>query len=227
MRCTQYLTSSQALTLNFLGPLYAARGWLLRTLSSLLGRSDVLDVEFAGVEHAPIRRSQFLGDMTRVDAFIIIRCSHGYEAIVLEFKYADRFNSRDVQIFDQPKYRALATETAMWKNFEEVAVQRKFNQLVRCHALGAAMLQHETPGGRLTTLLAVHHEKDARASQLLADYRSHMSEPARAGSLTLADLCDHMAKTANVQQLEAVEALRTRYANETASEHWWQAMVRA
>jgi hypothetical protein len=164
--------------------------------------------------------------MTRVDGFIIIRCSHGYEALVLEFKYADRFNSREVQIFDQPKYRDLAAETAMWKHFEEVAVQRKFNQLVRCHALGQAMLQRATRG-KTTTLLVIHHPKDARAGQLLFDYRSHLSEPARARSLTLAELCDHMARSADTKQLENVEALRTRYVNETASEYWWQALIEA
>lgn len=226
VRCTQYLTSSQALTLNFLGPLYAAPGWLLNTLSSVLGRSDLLDIAFAAVEHAPARRSQYLGDMTRVDGFIVIRCRGGYEGIVLEFKYADRFNSRDVRIVDHPKYRALAARTDTWKNFDDIAVQRRFNQLVRCHALGVAMLQQET-GASCTTLLVVHHGNDARAAQLVTDYGSHMSGAATAVGLTLAELCDHMAKTAGtIRQLRAVEALEIRYGSEAASERWWKELGR-
>ncbi|NMR32385.1 hypothetical protein HGO92_22310 [Arthrobacter sp. SF27] len=224
VRCTRYLTSSQALTLNFLAPLFAEPGWLVRALSFALDRSDILDVEYAAVEYAPTQRSQFLGDMTRLDGFIILRCSIGYEAVVLEFKYADRFNSRDIRIVDQPTYRALAAKTAIWTDFDGVAVDRGFNQLVRCHALGASMLERATGSSR-TTLVVIHHEKDTRADQLLASYRAQVRDPATAASFTLSKLCDHMAATADRQQQRTVETLRARYANEVGSQDWWQRFI--
>lgn len=221
VRCTRYLTSSQALTLNFLAPLFAEPRWLVSALSSVLGRSDILDLDYAAVEHAPTQRSQFLGDMTRMDGFIILRCKTGYEAVVLEFKYADRFNSRDVRIVDRSTYRALAAKAAIWTDFDDVAAGRRFNQLVRCHALGASMLERET-GSLRTTLVAIHHEKDVRAAQLVSGYRAQVCDPAAAAGLTLTKLCDHMAETADRRQLKIVETLRARYANEVGSEDWWE-----
>lgn len=224
VRCTQYMTSSQALTLNFLGPLFASPTWLLDTISSVLARSDLEQVEFAAVEHAPVRRSNFLGDMTRMDAFITVRTASGHEAIVMEFKYADRFNSRNVQIVDQPAYRRLATDSAVWKDFDVVARDRNYNQLTRCHALGTSILHHDT-GALRTTLMAVHHEKDVRAGQLIAGYASNLTEAATAVGLTLTELCNHMATTANREQRELVSMLRNRYATETGSEPWWNETV--
>ena len=183
VRCTRYLTSSQALTLNVLAPLFAEPQWLVNVLSSALDRSDILDVDYAAVEHAPSQRSRFLGDMTRMDGFLILRCRTGYEAVVLEFKYADRFNSRDVRIADRPTYQALAAKTAIWTDFDDVAADRSFNQLVRCHALGAAMLEHST-GSLRTTLVAVHHERDVRAAQLVAGYHAKLADPTTAAGLT-------------------------------------------
>ena len=82
------------------------------------------------------------------------------------------------------------------------------------------MLEHST-GSLRTTLVAVHHERDVRAAQLVAGYHAKLADPTTAAGLTLTELCDHMADTASVQQLKIVETLRARYANETGSEDWW------
>uniref|UniRef100_UPI003F4958B1 PGN_0703 family putative restriction endonuclease n=1 Tax=Pseudarthrobacter oxydans TaxID=1671 RepID=UPI003F4958B1 len=224
VRCTRYLTSSQTLTLNVLAPLFAEPQWLVKVLSSALDRSDILAIDYAAVEHAPSQRSQFLGDMTRMDGFIILRCRTRYEAVVLEFKYADRFNSRNVQIVDRTTYQDLAARTAIWADFRDVAKDRSFNQLVRCHALGAATLEHST-GSMRTTLLVIHHEMDARAAHIVAGYQAKVADPTTAAGLTLAQLCDHMANTATAEQREIVATLRSRYANETGSDEWWELLT--
>ncbi len=220
VRCTRYLTSSQALTLNFLGPLFSDYPWLIRTLNSILQRSDIQTIEFAAVEHAPAQRSAHLGDMTRIDGFLIFQSQHGYESLALEFKYADRFNSRILQIADNPKYLDLESRTNIWGDFKSAAKVPNINQLIRCHSLGASILLQKTGASR-TTLITIHHDRDTKATQIIADYRAHVTDPMTARGLSLSELCIHMSNTADENKKSIVPNLTARYAVETGSQKWW------
>lgn len=134
VRCTGYLTSSQALTINLLAPLKEDPAWAARVLSGLLDR-EITAVSGLEIEYAPRRRSLHLGDMTRLDAWIRLETGSGPQGLALEIKYADRFSSRHLRVAENPRYRELARTTGLWDLDDERTRSRPVNQLLRCHAL--------------------------------------------------------------------------------------------
>ncbi|WP_442544985.1 PGN_0703 family putative restriction endonuclease [Arthrobacter sp. KN11-1C] len=223
IRCTRYLVSSQALMLNVMGPLVQDFAWLTRTLGRVTGRSkDFLGVNAVKIEFAPAKRSEFLGDMTRVDAFIVAETRSGAEGIVLEFKYADRFNSRRLVLSGNPAYESLDEATGLWKKCAAALADSAVNQLVRCHALGAAVMFNLHASMR-TTLLAIHHDYDSAAMMNVEKYRSHVSEPERVRGLTISGFLAAMAAEASSEvEVAEVDRLRIRYVDLAGSARSWQ-----
>lgn len=222
IRCTKYLTSSQALTLNLLGPLCESSAWFARVLAYVLGRPDILAVEQIWVEFAPRRRSQYLNDMTRVDALVMMQTSRGGELLAVEIKYADRFNSRCVDI-DTPPYHDLAQSLNLWTDADRTLLSPDINQLVRCHALTAAVSRDifasSTP---VPGVLILHHEAD-KASRAVSDsYRSHLNEPSLLRNATLTEFIAALGDTAkSAAQREKARTLQLRYITESESEAAW------
>lgn len=222
IRCTSYLTSSQALTLNIMGPLSQDLKWLIRVLSRITNRSDLLSVINVEVEYAPTRRSEFLGDMTRVDGFVLVNTSEGIEAIVLEFKYSDRFNSRRLDLEHNPAYLKLADSTGLWLRPEATFTDKAVNQLVRCHALAASVLLSKGRGER-TSLIVFHHSDDAPARSIVGSYRAQVHRTEDVVSMILSQLLVLMAEEApDEKSREQVQRLCRRYDNEESSEAYWR-----
>lgn len=221
-RCTRFLTSSQALTLNIFGPLSTDPQWLLKTLASLLGRDDLVEVVSLEIEFAPARTSDHMGDHTRVDALITVRSLEGKEVIVVEIKYADRFNSRVVDLARTGAYERLARISGLWNPDDKSFHARPVNQLLRCHALGASVLGAEQAAKRPPTLLVIHHAQDLQASRVCSSYRSLLAVPRSLQTRTLNELFAGMWRSTGPVRRDAVSALRQRYEDELASEPLWQ-----
>lgn len=222
VRCLQYLISSQALMINICGPLFSDHSWLIAVLRRILGRSDLLSVETAEIEYAPRARSSYLGDMTHLDALLVVKTESGSEVVVMEFKYADRFNSRVVDISRNLKYQDLAQKTGLWINPSSAFTERKLNQLIRCHALGARIADRDVGQDLTTNLVVVHHALDHQAKEIVDLYRGCVVNPQAVKSTTLDEVLNLMKCHASIaSQRATAEDLLLRYGNEPASEKSW------
>jgi hypothetical protein len=229
VRTTSYMTSSQTLLLNLFGPIGIDHCWLLMVLRRVLDRPDLLAVNDWAIEFAPPARSQFLGDMTRVDAYIQVQSAAGAEAIVLELKYTDRFSSRRVNLADNSRYKLLAEETQAWTQPDAAFKDVRLNQLVRCHALGMRSMQVEFGEVRPTTLLVVAHTNDLMAVDTVTKYRSRLNNPASAVYASLSEFLEAGAdSSSSEEQLAVIDELRARYiAHGLSEEHWMEFKKRA
>lgn len=175
------------------------------------------------MEFAPRCRSEYLNDMTRVDALIRVRTSLGDELIAIETKYADRFNSRQVNI-NRPPYRELTSRVGLWRDPDSALETPRLNQLVRCHALATAVAEDLVGRPTVPNLLVLHHRDDAAPRVLVEDYAGHLSEPALVGAHTLDEFVNVALMTSSSrEQRNAARALELRYVAETESEEAWQA----
>lgn len=222
VRCTKYLTSSQALTLNLLGPMQESPRWAARMLGLLLNRPDFERVVGVWVEFAPRRRSEYLNDMTRIDALIQVRTRSADELIAVETKYADRFNSRKVDI-DLPPYRELASKVGLWSDPDAVLGAPRLNQLARCHALAAAVSGDFVDRVSVPNLVILHHRDDVVSPMIAEDYADHLSDPLLVGAHTLDRFVNAATATSSShEQKKIARALELRYVAEVESEQAWQ-----
>lgn len=209
-RCTQYMTSSQALTLNLFGPLVVSEESFVTVLNRVLDRNDITGVGATAVEFAPRRRSEHLNDQSRVDALVRVTTTTGPLNVVFEVKYADRFNSRQVRLDTEP-YRALAARSDLWAD-ATVFAERRFNQLARCHALAASA--GLVDGLRaLPVLVVIHHDLDEPSARLVQDYASTLQFPRAAVAVPLSRFVAAMGASG--------AGLAHRYCDMSASEPDW------
>lgn len=213
-RCRSYMTSSQALTLNLFGLLSQSETWLLECLNTWLGRSDLNHIEALELEFAPARRSLHLNDQTRIDALIVVTGDCGAEVVAVEVKYADRFNSRHVDI-STPSYHQLARRSGLWSEPSQVLTDRRVNQLARIHALATShglALDIDVPA----SLLVLAHELDTVASTVVDKYMTCVTGPlVRRTSLRSA--CASIIAAAPSHQRAMARNLQLRYGAESES----------
>ena len=213
-RCASHMTSSQALTINLFGVLRQHDGWLLECLNTWLGRSDLSCIEAVELEFAPPRRSLHLNDQTRIDALIVAVGQSGAEVVAIEVKYADRFNSRLVDIAT-PSYQELARRSGLWREPRLVLTDRRVNQLARIHALATS---HGLSAGMSApaSLVVLAHELDDVASDVVDEYKRCVT-----GSLvhrvTLKDMCASVVSAAPTQYDAVAQNLQLRYGAELES----------
>lgn len=210
VRCTNALTSSQALTLNLFGPLVADKQRLAALLATILRRDDLEGVQDVRVEFAPRRRSEFLNDMTRLDVLAYAETANGVLPVVFEVKYADRFNSRKTPT-STPPYEELAEQSGLWHN-DNVLLEPRFNQLVRCHALASAVSVADRASA-LPVLVVVHIAEDTGAAGLVDDYRLQVTDATLVRGVLLSDFVAAMGSSA--------EDLRERYCDMSPSQSDW------
>jgi hypothetical protein len=223
IRTTRYMTSSQTLLVNLLGPLAAEWGWLLDVLRVALERPDFTLLRCVEVEFAPSARKKYLGDMTRVDAFFIVETLSGAEGIVLELKYTDRFSSRKLPLADSPAYLALAKSTAVWRDSSEALSDDSVSQLLRCHALGLRTLEVECGSTLPVTLVLVSHPLDEGAGIVFDAYSHHLADRTQARHITLDRFLAAAAATTKKRlSAAAVRELELRYLAHGESDELWQ-----
>lgn len=219
VRCKQYLTSSQALTLNVLGPLFADTVWSAKTFGHVLNRS-ITDASRGSIEFAPRERLQLMGDRTIADAYVELRGDSERLGLVVETKYADGFGARDLGAAYRPSYLALDNRMQIWNRTAPEFGTGKFDQLARVHALGS------TTFGAPANLLVLHHPSDARTPQIVAAYRRSLLDPNLVTTIDLSRFLLAMGTEADrAPQRGVVDALRLRYLDHQLSEPSWQAWV--
>jgi PD-(D/E)XK nuclease superfamily protein len=213
-RCSAYMTSSQALTINLFGLLSEDGAWFLECLNIWLGRSDLRAITACELEFAPVRRSLHLNDQTRVDTLIVVAGDHGSEVIAVEVKYADRFNSRHVDIATAP-YRELASRSGLWTAPSWTLANRRVNQLARIHALAtsyALSLGIAAPA----SLLVLTHELDTSAGRLIDDYQRCVNGPL-VHRATIRSVCTSVVAAATARSRATAQDLHLRYGTESGS----------
>ncbi|MGV7586330.1 PGN_0703 family putative restriction endonuclease [Mycobacterium kansasii] len=213
-RCSAYMTSSQALTINLFGLLSQHEPWLVECLNTWLGRSDISHIEAVELEFAPARRSLHLNDQTRIDALVVAAGDCGSEVVAVEVKYADRFNSRHVDI-STPRYHELARLTGLWTAPSRVLTDRRVNQLARIHALATShglSLDISAPA----SLLVLAHEMDTAAGGVVDEYKSCVTGPL-VHRASLRSVCASVVAAAPSQHATIARLLELRYGSESES----------
>lgn len=226
VRMTSHMTSSQALLVNMLGPLLARPSWWLGILAQLLNRSDLRSLDGWEVEFAPAARSQYLADMTRVDAFFVIQTDAGPEAFVLELKYTDRFSTRKVDVASNGRYYELAESTGLWNDPVRAFGENTTGQLLRCHALGARALEVDHSGKR-TTLLLISHPTDQGADLVFKSYQNQLARPETSVHVTLDIVLGAALEAAECQaEIVHMQELQIRYLMHDLSAVAWREHVK-
>lgn len=222
-RCTGYLGSSQALTFNLFGALSEDMDWTKRCLALVLGRADIDRVLAMEIECAPARRSEHLGDQTRIDVVLTLATSAGTELVAIEVKYADRFNSRQVDLATD-RYFRFAQRSRLWRDAEGALKAPSLNQLVRTHALAVSMAeQRHGPAASASVLVLVHGE-DETAEQIVDEYASVLSDPQQVQHRSHDQFVLALRASAPTSDaLEVASALHRRYCDESQSEAAWRA----
>lgn len=220
IRTTSNMTSSQALTLNILGPLKADTRWATTVLSALL-HENLTTVDQLNVEYGPPNKMKLTGDRTIVDGWISAKAEAATVSAVIEVKYIDRFNSRNIDVATRKQYRRLAETTGMWDLDSNLAKDRAINQLLRCHGTGVAISQasHHTS---LPKILIFHHPEDARASKIIHLYKQFLRDPDMCIPVPLDTLFRLMRCTALEEaQRKLASSLISRYLKYSLSEDAW------
>ncbi|MDA0631905.1 hypothetical protein OUY22_00625 [Nonomuraea sp. MCN248] len=220
VRTTTNMTSSQALTLNIMGPLRADKRWVTAVLSILL-KEDLDTVDQISVEYNPPNKLKLTGDRTIIDGWIVAKTGTTTLSTVIEVKYIDRFNSRYIDVATRKEYRRLADTTGTWDLNTDLAKDRAINQLLRCHGTGVAVSQ-ASQQTKTPKILVLHHPEDPRARKIVHLYRQILRDPDLCIPVSLDALFQLMHRTALCnQQRELASSLTTRYLNYALSEDAW------
>lgn len=215
VRCESYMTSSQALTINLLGPLLDAPSRTPRFLRNL----GVIDAEARtrslAIERASARPSEHLNDHTIIDGYVEMDTERGSRVVAIETKLADPFSSRWLRIADRPQYKAANERFELWNPSAEAYGDRRIEQLARVHMLASSL------GEMAATLLIVHHPIDTKTPLAAELYRSTLNQPSAVLTVTIEDAI--LALSDAGIPAEVVERLRTRYVDLDASRPYWDA----
>jgi hypothetical protein len=180
--------------------------------------SEISEMALASMSFQP---TEPFFTMTRVDAFFVVETNRGVEAVILELKYVDRFSSRRLDLLANSNYGRLALNSGVWVDAESAFADSRVSQLLRCHALGIRTLQVEYDSLQATMLL-VSHPSDPLAADVAAQYRSHLVDPGRAVHVGLDRfLGTAVAEAASTRDIDAADAIFTRYLDHGPSEPLW------
>lgn len=217
VRTLEYLTSSQALTINLFGALQDNLRWCQGVLNLVLGPNPAIEsVSSVEIEFQDPKRG--LGDRTIVDVLIRAMSDVGPLTIAVETKLGDRFNSRVVEMGD-----AYGSLKHLWTQPSE-ARRQEFSQLARAHALAEHVSLGLHPRGVSRGLvLLIHHPGDLRAVATSESYSCLTTEPTTNRATGLNLFLTHMATSAPDEEArELVRTMILRYVDLDKSESIWQ-----
>jgi hypothetical protein len=219
---TRHMVSSQALMFNMFAPLAADLAWFSRCLAMSLDRPDIRAVTKVAFEFAPALRSNYLGDMTRIDLLVDIETEGGPEVVTVELKYADRFNSRTPSLGNRPEYRDLAARTGIWRDASAALESKATNQLLRMHALAVVIAERDREAGTKVSCLVIHHSRDKKAVAHTTLYRDLLTDAGQVRHVELGAFVEGMQHTAQEQRgTDLAAALWRRYVDDTESDALW------
>lgn len=196
--------------LNVFGSLSADLYWAAAVLAEVLGYSvrTVLAIE---IEFAPRKRSDYLGDMTRIDVFITYQDGGAHtQCVAVEIKLADRWSSRCLDL-SSSRYVKVTNDVGAWKTYVPQYNDRSINQLIRSHLL-ATLVGYERGAPRPSTLLLMHLGEDELSTRVARTYKECLRDTSLLQVVNLRDLFVAMRATARTKNhLSAVDSLETRY----------------
>lgn len=209
VRCQAYMTSSQALTLNLLGPLIHDPRRMATFLTALGAAPPTATVNQSRIEFASARPIDHLNDRTIMDGYVELSAADGVRGVGIETKLADPFSSRKLGILARPSYLATNERLGLWEPSSN-DWDHRIEQLARVHMLASSL------SDRAAALLVIHHPLDTRTPEVVEIYRSQLVHPAQAIAVSLADAITALAKAGLTAT--AVERLRLRYIDFSASQ---------
>ena len=223
VRCTSYLTSSQTLTFNMLGPVVERPSSCAILFNAILGRTDLVRLDSFDFEYSAFGTPLSLGDRTLVDLLLrFITDDKGVQVVAVETKLGDRFSTRRTAGMNGNGYRDLAASRGLWDNMERALADNRTRQLTRCHALAESVQRNgDRSGLRNSILLVLHHELDASAAHCLDTYRKMMCRPRSLAGADWNKFSTH-AVLAGALDPQLNQTLRTRYIDLDASEDHWR-----
>jgi len=220
-RCLHNMLSSQPLCFNLFGMLVVDSDRATRLFSALVP-DEIAVVRWVQIEYAAEPRSEYLGDRTAFDAFVIYDRFDGAPAfLAIEVKLTEPFSMR---VYNPDRYREVARASGAFKDPDDPALADiRWNQLWRDHLLVHACLQHPSAPSALTGRLVLVHPADARCLSVLASYRGSLMPGSVVESWPLDWVVDRWAAVAEGPDEHAwVRALRERYVDISASEGAWE-----
>ena len=223
VRCTSYLTSSQTLTFNMLGPVVEKPNSCAALFNAILERTDLVRLDSFDFEYSAFGTPLSLGDRTLVDLLLRFTTDdNGLQVVAVETKLGDRFSTRRTAGMNGNAYRDLAASRGLWDSMERALAETKTRQLTRCHALAESVQRNADRSGlRNSILLLLHHDLDASASHCIDTYRRMMRRPNSLAGSGWSDFSTH-AVLAGALDPRLNQTLRRRYIDLEASEDHWR-----
>lgn len=222
IRCKSYMTSSQALTFNMFGPVVGNASASAALFNALLGRSDLVQLEWFNFEYCAFGTEFTLGDRTHVD--LILRFSttaREVQIVAVEAKLGDRFSTRRTVGMLGPGYRELAISSGLWHSLYNSLTDNRTRQLTRCHALAESLQRSADPSGKRAAILAVLlHPSDTSGSGCFEAYERMVR---RSDSIAKCSWDEYLAcaMQADALDLSAGRILWNRYVDLQASQDCW------
>ena len=219
VRCQQYMTSSQALTLNVFGSLFGSMAWLQAVLAQVCDL-ETGRVRHAAIEFAPKSPKLHLNDRTLVDAYIELEAVQRSISVVVETKLADRFSARFLDVATNPYYERFNDSFGLWNVDAPGFGSRPIDQLARAHALATSA------GKSQAMMLLIHHPLDTQTSMIGELYRKTLRDPDKLLIVDLESFFGTMQLCAlDEHQVATVQRLRRRYTSFAESESYWEARL--
>lgn len=221
VRCERHMTSSQTLTVNVAALLHEDLEESARVLAAVAGRKDFVSIDSIHLEYAPSSPSQHLGDKSRIDLLISVVTRTGHEFIAMEIKYADRFNSRAIELRNDSYFR-LIEAAGVWCPTVSLEPRSPTNQLLRCHALATSLslVSFDHPE---TTFILLTLDDDDQATAIAAGYRQDLLDPARFVHLGWAEFFDYFLSREG--RTRVARELHDRYIGWDLSEPAWRSIT--
>lgn len=220
-RCERHMTSSQTLTVNVAALLHEDLEESARVLAAITGREDFVSIDSIHLEYAPPSPRQHLGDKSRIDLLIRVVTRTGNEFIAMEIKYADRFNSRAIDLRNDSYFR-LIEAAGVWYSNVSLEPRSATNQLLRCHAL-ATSLSLVSFGHSETTFILLTLDDDDLATAIAAEYSQDLLDPTRFVHLSWTEFFAHFLTSDDRTGL--ARRLHDRYIGWDLSESAWRSMT--
>lgn len=163
VRCTKYLTSSQALTFNMLSEAVRWPEACALFFNTLLDRSDLAFLESSHFEFSAVNTPYWLGDRTIVDVLLRFVATNGdLQVIAVETKLADRFSKRRTGAMNGPSYLRLAGADGIWLDVVASLQSDMTRQITRCHALAQSVQSIDgMHSGRNAQMVILVHPEDS------------------------------------------------------------------
>ena len=176
VRCTSYMTSSQALTFNMLSDVVSRSATCVKLFSRLMDRHDLTYLESADFEFAAQGSGYGLGDKTLIDLLLRFRTKQGgLQVVAVETKLADRFSTRRTGAETGAAYAKVADTSGMWKNLAASVDSNRTRQITRCHALAQSVqLSDGASEGRTAMFVVITHPAETSGHRCVDEYAEHV-----------------------------------------------------